>query len=137
MKFALTLKAYKYRIYPTNAQIVFFAKTSGYCRLVWNKMLDEKLCAYKWYVRTFIQVDLFFPSSKLCHRCGHKKEDLTLYNRTWCCPACDETHDRDVSASINLHFVGLERSERGSVEQALVDNCAPYGLLTDYLKAAL
>ena len=43
----LPLKAYKYRIYPTDAQMVFFAKTFGCCRLVWNKMLDEKLQAYK------------------------------------------------------------------------------------------
>ena len=42
-----TLKAYKYRIYPTDAQVVFFAKTFGCCRFVWNKMLDEKLRAYK------------------------------------------------------------------------------------------
>jgi putative transposase len=42
-----TLKAYKYRIYPTDAQMVFFAKTFGCCRFVWNKMLDKKLQAYK------------------------------------------------------------------------------------------
>ena len=42
-----TLKAYKYRIYPTEAQAVFFAKTFGCCRFVWNRMLDEKLLAYK------------------------------------------------------------------------------------------
>jgi putative transposase len=42
-----TLKDYKYRIYPTNAQMVFFAKTFGCCRFVWNKMLDEELCAYE------------------------------------------------------------------------------------------
>ena len=41
------LKAYKYRIYPTDAQMVFFAKTFGCCRFVWNKMLDEKQQAYK------------------------------------------------------------------------------------------
>jgi putative transposase len=42
-----TLKAYKYRIYPTDTQVVFFAKTFGCCRFVWNKMLDKKLHAYK------------------------------------------------------------------------------------------
>jgi len=42
-----TLKAYKYRIYPTDAQIAFFAKTFGCCRFVWNKMLDKKLQSYK------------------------------------------------------------------------------------------
>ena len=43
----LPFKAYKYRIYPTDVQMVFFAKTFGCCRLVWNKMLDEKQRAYK------------------------------------------------------------------------------------------
>ena len=42
-----TLKAFKYRIYPTDAQVLFFAKTFGCCRFVWNKMLEEKLEAYK------------------------------------------------------------------------------------------
>ena len=42
-----TLKAFKYRIYPTDAQVVFFAKTFGCCRFVWNRMLDKKLQAYK------------------------------------------------------------------------------------------
>jgi len=41
------LKAFKYRIYPNNAQMMFFAKTFGCCRFVWNKMLDQKLQAYK------------------------------------------------------------------------------------------
>ena len=42
-----TLKEYKYRIYPTASQIVFFTKTFGCCRLFWNKILDEKLRAYE------------------------------------------------------------------------------------------
>ncbi len=47
MRHTPTLKAYKYRIYPTDAQAVFFAKTFGRCRFVWNKMLEQKLNAYK------------------------------------------------------------------------------------------
>ena len=79
-------------------------------------------------LRTFIQVDRLFPSSKLCHRCGHKNEDLALYDRTWCCPACGETHDIDVNAFKNLYFVGLGRHEGIPVEQALVDDRSPDGL---------
>ena len=41
------LKAYKYRIYPNKEQEEFFAKTFGCCRFVWNKMLEEKLSAYR------------------------------------------------------------------------------------------
>jgi ribosomal protein S27AE len=72
--------------------------------------------------RTFIQVDRFFPSSKLCYRCGYDNVDLTPHDRTWCCPACGETHDRDVNTSKNLYFVGIGRPEVTYFEQALVKN---------------
>jgi len=94
----------------------------------WSKFLNYLKYKAEWYGRTFIQVDRFFPSSKLCHRCGYKNEDLALHNRTWCCPACGETHDRDVNASKNLYFVGLGRPEVTPVEQALVDDRSPNGL---------
>jgi putative transposase len=94
----------------------------------WAKFLSYLKYKAEWYGRTFIQVDRFFPSSKLCHRCGHKNDDLALNDRTWCCPACGETHDRDVNASINLYLVGLGRSEVKPVEQALVDDRSPNGL---------
>ena len=94
----------------------------------WSKFLSYLKYKAEWYERTFIQVDRFFPSSKLCHHCGHKNEDLALHDRTWCCPSCGETHDRDVNASKNLYFVGLGRPEITPVEQALVDDRSPYGL---------
>jgi len=94
----------------------------------WSKFLTYLKYKAEWYGRTFIQVDRFFPSSKLCHRCGHKNEDLALHDRTWCCPACGEKRDRDVNASINLYLVGLGRPEVTPVEQVLVDDRSPNGL---------
>jgi putative transposase len=94
----------------------------------WSKFLTYLKYKADWYGRTFIQVDRFFPSSKLCHRCGHKNEDLALHDRTWCCPACGETHDRDINASKNLYFVGLGRPGVTYFEQALVDDRSPNGL---------
>ena len=41
------LKAYKYRIYPTEEQKEFFAKTFGCCRFIYNKMLNDKIEYYK------------------------------------------------------------------------------------------
>lgn len=41
------LRAYKYRIYPTNEQRVLFAKTFGCCRFVYNWALNMKITAYK------------------------------------------------------------------------------------------
>ena len=88
----------------------------------WSTFLTYLKYKAEWYGRIFIQVAKFFPSSKLCHCCGYKKEDLALYERTWVCPVCGKTHDRDINASINLYLVGLERPEVKSVERALVDD---------------
>ena len=46
--------------------------------------------------------DRFFPSSKLCHSCGCVYDDLKLSERTWTCVDCNETHDRDLNAALNL-----------------------------------
>lgn len=37
------LRAYKYRIYPTDEQKVLFAKTFGCCRFVYNWALNMKI----------------------------------------------------------------------------------------------
>lgn len=41
------LRAYKYRIYPTDEQRILFAKTFGCCRFVYNWALNLKITAYK------------------------------------------------------------------------------------------
>jgi len=47
-------------------------------------------------------VDRFYPSSKLCHKCGCLKSDLKLSDRTYTCSECGYTADRDFNASLNL-----------------------------------
>ena len=41
------LKAYKFRIYPTEEQEIFFAKSFGCVRKVYNLMLDDRMKAYE------------------------------------------------------------------------------------------
>ena len=41
------LKAYKFRIYPTKEQEIFFAKSFGCVRKVYNLMLDDRIKAYE------------------------------------------------------------------------------------------
>ncbi|WP_296210735.1 IS200/IS605 family element RNA-guided endonuclease TnpB [Psychrobacter sp. UBA3480] len=41
------LKAYKIRLYPNAEQQVFFAKSFGCSRFIWNKMLADKIDHYK------------------------------------------------------------------------------------------
>ena len=46
-------------------------------------------------------VNRFYPSSKLCHECGHIKSDLKLSDRLYVCE-CGYVEDRDFNASLNL-----------------------------------
>lgn len=41
------LKAYKFRIYPSDEQKIFFSKTFGCVRLVYNHMLNDRIKAYE------------------------------------------------------------------------------------------
>jgi len=52
------LRAYKYRIYPTDEQKVLFAKTFGCCRFVYNWALNLKITAYKEHKETLANVYL-------------------------------------------------------------------------------
>ncbi|CVI73129.1 Putative transposase DNA-binding domain protein [Clostridiales bacterium CHKCI001] len=46
-------------------------------------------------------VDRWYPSSKLCHKCGGIKKDLKLSDREYICE-CGYRADRDFNASLNL-----------------------------------
>jgi putative transposase len=68
----------------------------------------KTILVYKsvWYGRDLVQIDRWFPSSKLCNKCGHKNVDLKLSDRVWICPECGEVHDRDLNAAINIKKEG-------------------------------
>jgi putative transposase len=59
-----------------------------------------------WYGRTYLPLDRFFPSSKLCSSCGHLLEELPLSVRELDCPGCGAHHDRDINAAINIKKAG-------------------------------
>ena len=46
-------------------------------------------------------VDRWYPSSKLCHKCGSVKRDLKLSDREYICE-CGYHADRDLNAALNL-----------------------------------
>ena len=61
--------------------------------------LDYK-CA--WYGTEFVKADRWYASSKLCSRCGWKKDDLRLSEREWSCRGCGAWNERDANAAVNL-----------------------------------
>jgi len=56
----------------------------------------------EWNGIEFVQVPRMYPSSKTCSYCGTVKRDLKLSDRTYVCPDCGLTIDRDYNAAINL-----------------------------------
>ena len=57
----------------------------GILRNGWSVFVDKLSYKAQWYGRTFVQVDRFYPSSRLCHNCGHKCDELRLSEREWVC----------------------------------------------------
>jgi len=54
-----------------------------------------------------IEIDRWFPSSKLCSNCHYQISELPLDVRTWTCPSCGTHHDRDGNAAINIRAEGV------------------------------
>lgn len=71
----------------------------------------------------FIQVDRFFPSSKLCSCCGQKNDLLHLSIREWICSGCQITHERDENASRNLRAEGIRILSTNTVGHTEIQAC--------------
>lgn len=65
--------------------------------------------AYKaaWNGKVVYKVSRYFPSSKTCSSCGYINKELKLSDRTYICPACGNTMDRDYNAARNILEEGL------------------------------
>ena len=73
----------------------------------WGGFVRQLEYKAKWYGRTLIKIDRWYPSSKTCSACGHILDSLTLDVREWACPECGVCHDRDINAASNILAVGL------------------------------
>lgn len=64
----------------------------------------RRQCEYKgkWYGCEITMVDQYFPSTKLCSKCGSKKDKMLLSERIYNCNVCGNSIDRDLNAAINL-----------------------------------
>ena len=73
----------------------------------WSKFVEFLKYKADWYGRIIVQIDKFFPSSKLCNNCGNIKKDLKLKDREYHCDSCGVTIDRDYNAALNILKEGL------------------------------
>ena len=70
----------------------------------WSQLVNFIQYKCLWYDKKFVQVDMFYASSKICSCCGTVHKDIvnSLSVREWVCPDCGTHHDRDVNAAKNI-----------------------------------
>ena len=96
-----------------NGQSAKRAMNRSILRNGWSSFAGKLAYKAQWYGRTLVQVDRFYPSSRLCNNCGHKYAGLLLSEREWVCDSCGVLHDRDVNAALNILAEALRVSQVG------------------------
>jgi putative transposase len=99
-------------IYIEDLNVVDMIKNHKLAKSIGDASFSKffSMLSYKahWYGKTVLKVDRFYPSSKTCSGCRHKKDDLKLSERTYCCDNCGLEIDRDLNAAINIHSMGID-----------------------------
>ncbi|MBN3910348.1 MAG: IS200/IS605 family element transposase accessory protein TnpB [Nostoc sp. NMS1] len=54
-----------------------------------------------------VEIDRWFPSSKLCSNCFYQIGEMPLDIREWTCPHCNTHHSRDENAAQNIRAEGI------------------------------
>ena len=72
-------------------------------------------------LETLISVDKYEATTKICSRCGNKKEDITLSDRTYKCNNCGLVIDRDLNSAINILKIGLQKVEKTTIKNLPTD----------------
>ena len=73
----------------------------------WSEFRRQLTYKSTWYGRTLSVVDRYYPSSQICHHCGHIDGKKAETIRFWVCPKCNSKLDRDINAAINILNEGL------------------------------
>lgn len=88
-----------------------------------------------WQGETVLLADRWFPSTKMCSRCGNVKEEMDLCERIYECehPACGLVIDRDLNAALNLAALARPSRQPGPYREFLGKGETPVerGALTD------
>jgi len=68
-----------------------------------NRQVEYKC---RWNFKHYIKIGRYEPTSKTCSNCGCIQE-MPLRKRTFNCPYCGLSIDRDLNASLNIRNIGL------------------------------
>jgi len=120
------------------------AKNHGLAMSVGDAALGEfrRQLQYKceWYGTRLELAPRFYPSTQTCSGCGAVKEGpekLGLSERSYSCPSCGLTMDRDENAARNLAALAggdeVEVLVAGSCPETLINACGAGGSGQDVL----
>ena len=56
-----------------------------------------------------VEIERWFPSSKICSNCLYQIGKMPLDVREWDCPSCNTHHDRDGNAATNIRAEGIRQ----------------------------
>ena len=75
--------------------------------------------------KIYLEVGRFFPSSHLCSNTLLPVPKMDLSVRSFTCPHCEQQHDRDINAAINIKNEGLRILALGASATALGGKVRP------------
>jgi putative transposase len=86
----------------------------GIADVAWRNFFDMLVYKAECAGRIVIKVNPAY-TSQTCSRCGYRQK-LNLSDRTFQCPCCSLSLDRDVNAAINIHSLGLQTGSSNTAE---------------------
>ena len=69
----------------------------------------------EWNGFELFKIDRWFPSTKVCNKCKHVKDDISLDERTYHCYECGYECDRDMNAAYNIRDYYIEKHTASTV----------------------
>lgn len=87
--------------------------------------------------KIYLEIGRFFPSTHLCSETLLPIPKMDLNQRSFSCPHCQQQHDRDINAAVNIRDEGLRLLSLGTSDTALGGNVRPkrYGRKSTTAKA--
>ena len=74
----------------------------------WYELIRQLQYKSKWQGKICYQIDTYYPSSQTCSRCDNINKNVKdLKVRKWECPNCTNINNRDINASINIMWEGI------------------------------
>jgi IS605 OrfB family transposase len=86
----------------------------GIADVAWRNFFNLLTYKAEYAGRSVVKVNPAYTSQD-CSRCGYRQK-MPLSNRTFQCPCCSLSLDRDHNAAINIHSLGLQTVGRQVIE---------------------